>query len=78
MKDKRKIEILLKVIEIVYTKNPGMQKLVDKSMIDLCKEGVSPEQVFFVFALGFIVMGYLNIFFFWLRRTAYENTRVYF
>ena len=47
----KKIETLLKIIERVYTKNPGMQKLIDQSMIDVCKEeGVSPEQVFFVFA----------------------------
>ena len=34
-----------------------------KSMIDICKEGLSPEQVFFLlfFAIGFIIMGYLNI-----------------
>ena len=49
MKDKKKIEILLKVIERVYTKNPGTQNLIDESMIDICKEGVSSEQVFFVF-----------------------------
>ena len=43
-----KVEVLLKVIETVYTKNPGMQKLIDKSMMDICKEeGVSTEQVIF-------------------------------
>ena len=48
MKDKLKNEILLKVIEGVYTKTPGMQKLLDESMIDICKEeGVSPKQVYF-------------------------------
>ena len=50
MKHKKKIEILLKVIERVYTKNPGMQTLIDELMIGICKEeGVSPEQVFFAF-----------------------------
>ena len=50
MKDKKKIDILLKVIERLYTKNHGMQKLIDESMIDICrKEGASPEQLFFVF-----------------------------
>ena len=50
MKHKKKIEILLKAIERVYTKNPGMQTLIDELMIDICKEeGVSPEQVFFAF-----------------------------
>ena len=43
-----KVGVLLKIIETVYTKNPGMQKLIDEWMMDICKEeGVSPEQVFF-------------------------------
>ena len=67
MKDKKRIEILLKVIERIYSKSPGMQTLIDESMIDICKEeGASTEQVFFAFcfAVCFIVMGYLNIIFF--------------
>ena len=32
MKDKKKVEILLRIIERVYTKSPGMQKLLDESM----------------------------------------------
>ena len=44
MKDRKKIEILLKVIARVYTKSPGMQKLIDRPMKDICKEeGVSLE-----------------------------------
>ena len=80
LKDKSKIEILLKVIARVYTKNPAMQKLKEESMIDVCEEeGASHEQVYFLhlFADGFIVMDYLNIIF-CVRRTAYENNRVYF
>ena len=64
MKEKTKIEILGKVIDKFYTKNPGMQKLIEKSMIDICKEeSVLSEQVFFLlfFAVGFIVMSYLNM-----------------
>ena len=64
MKEKTKIEILVKVIEKFHTKNPGMQKLIKKSMIDICKEeSVSSEQVFFLlfFAVGFIVMSYLSM-----------------
>ena len=39
-----------------------MQKLINESMIDVCKEqGVPTEQVFFLFTVGFIVLGYLNI-----------------
>ena len=50
IKERKKNEILLKVIEKVYTKNLGMLKLIDKSMIDICKEEeVSPKEVFFCF-----------------------------
>ena len=38
MKDKKKFEILLKAIEKVYTKNPGMQILIDESVLHICKE----------------------------------------
>ena len=42
MRDKKRIEILSKVIKRVY-KNPEMQALIDKSMIDVYKEdGVPP------------------------------------
>ena len=40
-----KVEILLKVIERVYSKNPGMPKMTDMWK----EEDVSPEQVFFAF-----------------------------
>ena len=50
MKDKKKIKILLKSIERVYSKNPRIQALIDESIIDVCKvEGVLCEQVFFAF-----------------------------
>ena len=62
MNDKKRIEILLKVIERVYTKDPEMQKLMDVSVIDICKEeNVSPEQLFFAFLCCWLnVMGYLK------------------
>ena len=47
-KNKKRIEILLKVIERLYSKNPGIQTLIDKLMIDICK-GLSPEKVFAAF-----------------------------
>ena len=50
MKDKKRIEILLKVIERVYSENPE-KILIDESMIDICKEAVPFEQVFFGFSL---------------------------
>ena len=49
MKDTERIEILLKVIERVYSKNSGIQTLIDESIIDKCKEGLSFKQVFFAF-----------------------------
>ena len=39
MKDKKRIDILLKIIEKAYTKNPGKQKLLEELMIHVCKEG---------------------------------------
>ena len=46
MNDKKRIKILLKVLERIYSKSPGMQTLIEESMIDKCKEEcVSPEQV---------------------------------
>ena len=49
MKDKKKLKVLLKIIQRTYDKNPEMQKVVDASMIEVCaEEGVSPEQLFFI------------------------------
>ena len=66
MNDKEKTDILFKAIERIFSKNPEMQKLIDESVIDRCKEeGESPEKVFFLFLLSFavvfIVMRYPNI-----------------
>ena len=53
MKDKKKLEVLLKVIKRVNDKNPGMQEMIDASMIEVCvEEGVSPAQVFFILVLS--------------------------
>ena len=81
MKDKKKIEILSKVIERVYNKNPGIQKLIYESMLDICKEeGGSPEQVCIFASLCFWLYHYglskHNVL--CVQRTAYENTRVCF
>ena len=40
MKEKR-IEIMLKKIERIYGKFPGMQALIDESMIGICKGEVA-------------------------------------
>ena len=46
MKDKKKLEVLLKVIKGIYDKNPGMQEMIDVSMIEIyAEEGISPEKV---------------------------------
>ena len=62
MKDKKRIEILLKVIRRLHDKNPDMKKSNDSSVIDVCKEGgVTPEQVFLIllfFATVFFKMDY--------------------
>ena len=42
MKDKKRIESMLKLIERVYSKSPETQTLIDESMIHVWKEGVSP------------------------------------
>ena len=55
MKDKKKLEVLLKVIKRTYDKNPGTQEMIDASIIEVCaEEGVSPEQVFFVLLLSLL------------------------
>ena len=52
MKNK-KTEVLLKVIQRVYDKNPGMQKVIDGLMKEVfAEEGVSPEYVFFILLLS--------------------------
>ena len=72
MKDKKRIEILLEVIERTYSKNQGIQTQIGESVMDICKEeGASTKQVFLLFfAVGFIFMGYLNTNFL-CGRTAY-------
>ena len=55
MNDKKKLEVLLKVIKRIYDKNPGTQEMIDASIIEVCaEEGVSPEQVFFVLLLSLL------------------------
>ena len=38
MKDKKRIEILLKIIEKIYSKNPEMLESVDSVMVGVCAE----------------------------------------
>ena len=47
MKDNKKLEVLLKVIQKIYDKNPEMQGVISTSMIEVCSQGgVSHEQYF--------------------------------
>ena len=80
MKDKKKVEILLKVIERVYTKSPEKQKLIDESMIDLCKEEIVIRKgIFFTFLCCWLYRyGLSKHKFLCLQRAACENIRVYF
>ena len=55
MKDQKELEILLNVIQSIYDKNPEIQEVIDASMIKICaEEGVSPEQVFFIFTFSLL------------------------
>ena len=52
MKNNKRVKVLLNVIQLIYDKNPQIQGVIDASMTEVCAgEGVSPEQVFFVFSL---------------------------
>ena len=73
------VEILLNVIERVHTKNPEMQKLIDESMIDICKEeSVSPQHVFLAFLCCWFYRYELSKQIFCARRTPDKNARFYF
>ena len=49
MKDKKRFEILLKVINRIYNENCEIHELIDASIIGVCtEEGVLPEQFFCV------------------------------
>ena len=56
MKDNKKLEGLLKVIQKIYDKNPGMQGVISASMIEVCSQGgLSHEQVFLLICYFFAV-----------------------
>ena len=59
MKDKKEIEVLLKVIERLISKNPEIQKFIDKSIMLHVKKRFSLFLIFFV--VVFIIMSYPNI-----------------
>ena len=86
MKDKRRIEILLKVIKESAKVILNSQELIDASMVDVCaEEDVSSKQVFFYF--DFLCCCLIKIvypskrvksinFLVCVKETAYENSRI--
>ena len=88
MKDKKRIEILLKVTERIYIKHPKIQESIDSVIVGVCaEEDVSPDQVFFLlfFVVISIIMGHSrknpnkrveDIHFLW-EKTTYGNSRGY-
>ena len=89
MKDKNRIEILLKLIERIYIENLEMWESVDDIIVTVCaEETVSHGQAFFIllfFAAFFITMVipektlYKNVedMIFLCEKTVYENSRSY-
>ena len=58
MKDKKKFEVLLKVLQNFFNENPKMQEVIDVSMVEIrAEEDVSPEQV--LFFLLFLMLSFL-------------------
>ena len=58
MKDKKKFEVLLKVLQNFFNENPKIQEVTDVSMVEIrAEEGVSPEQV--LFFLLFLMLSFL-------------------
>ena len=59
MKDKKKFEVLLKVLQNFFNENPKIQEVIDVSMVEIrAEEGVSPEQV--LFFLLFLMLSFLQ------------------
>ena len=75
MKDEKKLEILLTVIQRIYDKNPEMQEVIDASIIEilLCstrlsplaslglEDGSYPEHVFFYLAFSLLFLFFFTI-----------------
>ena len=62
MKDKKKIEVLLRIIKRIYDQNPEMQEAIDVLIVEVCtEEDVSFEQLFFILLFFvFIIMAILE------------------
>ena len=59
MKEKKEIEVLFKAIERLISKNPKIQKFIDKSIMVYVKKRFFLFFIFFV--VVFIIMSYPNI-----------------
>ena len=56
MEDKKKLKVLLKVIQIICNETPEMQEVIDVLMIEVCaQESISLEQVFVYFAFSLLL-----------------------
>ena len=55
MKDKKRVKILLKVIQRIYDKTPEIEEVIDASMTEVCPEGASPEQIFCYFTFSLLL-----------------------
>ena len=57
MKDKKRTKVLFKLKKKVHDQNPGLKELIEALMVNVCaEEGVSPEQVFFLFCFSLAVV----------------------
>ena len=56
MKEKKKSQGIIKVIQGIYDKNPEMQEVIDTLIIEVCvEEGLSLEHVFFYFTFSLLM-----------------------
>ena len=56
MKEKKKSQGIIKVMQRIYDKNPEMQEVIDTLIIEVCvEEGLSPEHVFFYFTFSLLM-----------------------
>ena len=56
MRDHKKLEVLLKVIQRGYDKNAGMQEVIDTSIIEVCAEKAYLLNRYFLFCFFFAVV----------------------
>ena len=65
MNDKKRISMLLKILDQISQGNEEARNGIEESLATICKEGISFEQVFH-FILFYFIFIYLFIYFFFL------------